>query len=99
MQDTENSEVGPVSMPGFGDNSLRVAPGGPSFSNATSQPSIADRLRNATSIDVGGGQLSPEIGGGKVGFRWNKTFKNGGKIDLKDCRVSTGAPSKTHSSW
>ena len=72
-----------------------------SFDQIASAPqaSIGDRIRDAVSMDVNGGKLSPEIGGGKVGFRWNKTFKKGGNVSLNDCKVTTHVPSKKHSNW
>ena len=70
------------------DNMPRLTPGGgatPRF-NAP-QPSIADKLRNALSVNVGGGQLSPEIGGGRVGAKWSKEFSKGGKVSSASSRA------------
>ncbi len=53
----------------------------------TPQPSIADKLRSALSVSVGGGQLSPEVGGGRVGAKWSKTFAKGGKVSSASKRA------------
>ena len=70
-----------------------------SFDQVSAAPktSVADRLRDAVSMDVGGGKLRPEIGGGKVGFSWNRVFAKGGKVSTS--KMSTHKSSKTHSSW
>ena len=71
------------------DNMPRLTPGGggasPRFD--APQPSIADKLRSALSVSVGGGQLSPEVGGGKVGAKWSKTFAKGGKVSSASKRA------------
>jgi hypothetical protein len=69
------------------DNISRLRPGGPTARFDAPQPSIADKLRSALSISVGGGQLSPEIGGGRVGAKWSKTFAKGGKVSSASKRA------------
>jgi hypothetical protein len=69
------------------DNMSRLLPGGSTARFNAPQPSIADKLRSALSISVGGGQLSPEVGGGKVGAKWSKTFAKGGKVSSASKRA------------
>jgi len=64
---------------------------------AAPQTSIADKIRDSVSMDVGGGKLRPEIGNNKVGFSWNRVFANGGKVSTS--KMSTHKSKKTHSSW
>jgi hypothetical protein len=69
------------------DNMMRLPTGGPTSRFDSSQPSIAEKLRSALSVSVGGGQLSPEVGGGRIGAKWSKTFTKGGKVSSASKRA------------
>lgn len=59
--------------------------GSPNFGGGSS--SLGSRLREAMSVPVGGGTLSPAKVGKGYGVQWTKKFNKGGKVSSASKRA------------